>query len=384
MKIKTVCFYFVGIVAIALTSACYSSNETTSNLAAGGESSGKGGSETEANAEAVNSPPEELVPESLKGLADDIEAGKYGRIHSLLIMHKGELIFEKYGEGWRRNKKHIWHSVSKSITSVLIGMAIERGIIENVDINVCELFADDYPELKNDSEFKKQIQLKHLLTMTAGFEWDEQRIPYSDPKNSLIQMKNSNDWVRHMLDLPVDKKPGSQFLYNSGGTTLMAGIIKKQTGKSLKDFAGETLFKELDIKDFSWSGGPNDITWASSMLHLRPIDMLKIGQLLLNNGQLDGKSIVNSEWIKTSTGVHVSPPNSGIHYGYQWWRFADNQPIVKDLDKNDVYFGWGIHGQFLFVIPHLDLVVVSNAANAGKATLIWQAFTDHIFDAIKE
>ena len=138
-------------------------------------------------------------------------------------------------------------------------------------------------------------------------------------------------------------------------------------GETIEGYCGRNVVKEMGIKDLTWLGGPNDITWTSSMLHLRPIDMLKNGQLLLDGCQLDGKSVASSDSIKKSTGIQVSPPNSEVHYGYQWWHFEDSQPVVKDLEKNDLYFGWGTHGQFLLVIPHLELVEESSAAKPWES-----------------
>jgi len=198
----------------------------------------------------------------LSGLVKKIAAGKFGNINSLIIIQNDKLILENYFRGWSRNKLHECYSVTKSVTSALIGIAIRKGLIENVDLKLIDIFTE-YDELENMNEKKASITLENVLTMTVGYRWNELSVPYKNDdgswniENDIVKMHiAANDFIKYVLDLPLLNNPGEKFTYNSGCSILLSGIIEKKTGQSAEKFAAENLFQPLGIKKWRWSKSP--------------------------------------------------------------------------------------------------------------------------------
>lgn len=295
-------------------------------------------------------------------IVSDIEDGVYGETHSLLVYHDGEILTENYFEPFDATQVHYQYSVTKSITSALIGIAIDQGLIQSVDQKLLDFFPE-YDDIKHLDERKKAITLKDVLTMRTGLVWDEWTHPYGDERNDTYDLIASSDMVKHMLDLPMNAAPGTRFTYNSGATMLLSGIIENVSGRSTESFAEEFLFTPLGIRDWKWEQGFNDnLTNTGWGLHLLPQDMLRIGRLFLDNGRWKERQVVSKEWIEEST------QNYGNRYGYQWWHYGPDSTYSAR--------GWG--GQFIFVNTERNLVLVTTAGNFQDSNGAGQRLAERI------
>ena len=278
--------------------------------------------------------------------------------HSFLVLRNGYLVVEEYYQTdnhiYSKDCKHYIYSCTKSITSLLVGIAIEQGYIDSVHQTVLSFFPDR--NISNVDTRKETMTLEHLLTMTSGMNWVEWNTHQSDPKNSVNQMMyRSSDWVQYVLDRPMDFDPGEVFNYNSGGSHLLSAIIQKATGRTSLSFAQEYLFDPLNITldDIVWHHDPSGIVSGHTGLYITPQDMAKIGYLYLKNGTwpFNGEQIVSAEWIAKATRYN---PHFGSNdlYGYQVWFTSFTDCDIKS------YFAWGYNTQKIYIIPELDLVVV--------------------------
>ncbi len=272
------------------------------------------------------------------------------RIDSLLIVRNGHLVFEEYPSATYDNEsRHIIHSCTKSYTSALVGIALHEGYIESIDSKLVDLLPNR--TIANLDGRKQAITLEHLLTMTSGLQWDEWTEPYESHLNSLNQVWAASDSVQHILDLPMAYDPGEVWTYNSGGSHLLGAIVAESTGTSLFAYATEKMFTPLGISSSSiiWPWDSQGRNWGHGGAEMVPRDMAKFGYLYLNNGTWDGEQIVPSEWVQQSaTTQHRFNDYSG--YSYQWWTYP--------TDTVNVYTAVGFAGQYIFVIPDLDMVVV--------------------------
>ena len=300
-----------------------------------------------------------------------IRNGTYPNIHSLHIVRNDKLVYENYWQGkdesWgddlgiRIHDKESLHdirSISKSVVSACVGIAIQQGKIKGIDQKVFDFF----PEYKKlDTGLISSLTIKHLLTMSSGLVWNEE-VPYDNPENSEIRMIRSSNPVEYVLSQPLEFQPGVSWKYNGGTTQLLAAIIEKATGKKVDHFAKEYLFQPLDIKQFEWAKYPDtDQPAAASGLRLRSRDLLKFGLLYNNNGIWNGRQIIPKQWIEESFQPHVQRPDGGA-YGYQFWLWQDtinNQPIpfIACVGNGDqkIYFDKSHH-----------MVVVATAGNYNK------------------
>lgn len=288
-------------------------------------------------------------------------------VHSILIVKNGLLVFEQYFLGsdfqpsapnfkgtavnWSAEKRHNVHSVTKSVTSIIAGIAIDRGLIPNVNAKVFDFFPT-HNDLRTPDKY--EITLEHLLTMSSGLQWDETSAPYNDPANDLNQLFTVSDQVRQVLSKNLMAVPGSTFTYNGGGTNVLGEVIRKSVDARVFDFGDEHLFKPLGITDFSWAQFPSSQEYVSGDLYLRPRDMAKLGYLYLNYGVWDGQQIVSREWVEQSTKVHTHPTGS-VSYGYQWW--------IREFSSYPIFHAQGWGGQTIAVIRDLNMVVVTTGGN---------------------
>ena len=210
---------------------------------------------------------------------------------------------------------HDMRSVSKSVVSACIGIAVSQGKIKNVDQPVFDFF-EDYAQYKNEG--REKLTIKHLLTMTSGLKWNEE-VPYDNPENSEIQMIISGDGIGFVLSRELETEPGTTWKYNGGTTELLAEIVKRVSGKNIHEFAKEYLFKPIGIITSQWTVSPStNSPAAASGLRLTSIDMLKFGILYHHEGQWGGEQIVPKEWVGESLKSHINRPDGG-GYGYQFW-----------------------------------------------------------------
>jgi CubicO group peptidase (beta-lactamase class C family) len=247
-------------------------------------------------------------------------------------------------------------SVTKSVTSALIGIAIGRGEISGVEIPVID-YLEGY-ELGEINDWKRSMTLEDLLTMRAGIQWDESTVPYTDPANSCAAMEGSEDWVQYVVDQPMAHEPGTVFRYNSGASHLLSLIIKKSTGKYVDEYAEDHLFGPLGIKNHYWKKTPKGFPDTEGGLYLLPRDLARVGYLYLMDGVWDGTRILLEGWVRDSVELHTRNADGGFGYGYQWWLtpWGNGQ-------SSFAYTGWGYGGQFLFVVPEHDLVAVFTGWN---------------------
>jgi len=264
-----------------------------------------------------------------------------GGIDSVTIIRNGHLVLDAYFAPFERGLKHIIHSVTKSVTSSLIGIAIDRGDIESVFQPVLDFFPDRV--IASTDQRKRAITLEHLLTMTAGSECQDS---FRHRWRGLLQMRRSTDWTQHVLDLPMREAPGQNFDYCNGVSFLLSAIIESATGMSAFDYAKQHLFAPLGITDVIWPADPQGVSVGYGEMWLKPRDMAKFGQLYLDHGRWDGRQIVSSAWVAESTGPRVDA-TLFAKYGYQWWH-----------DAGDYYAAVGFRGQYIFVVPKHNMVVV--------------------------
>ncbi len=314
-----------------------------------------------------------VSPAGLHNMEAAIENGTYPNIHSILIAHNNKIIYEKYWSGedaiWGKKLGIIAHtkdslhderSVSKSVVSACIGIAVDQGKIKSIN----EKIFDFFPEYTaQDTGLKSQITIKDLLTMTAGFQWDEDT--YGSPQNNETKMEEAQDPVGYVLSQPMAFAPGKVWRYNGGATQLLASIIQKATGKSISTFAGEYLFSPLGITRFEWTKYSADgIPAAASGLRLLPRDLLKFGLLYMNDGKWNSKQIITAGWINESFTQYFPVDTSGTGYGFQWWLWTDT--IMNKPTPIAACIGNG--GQRVFVDKLNDIVVVFNAGNYNTYT----------------
>jgi CubicO group peptidase (beta-lactamase class C family) len=303
----------------------------------------------------------------LCGLADRLQDAD--DVHSVVVARHGRLIFERYFAGYdepwghddRRYEfdatmKHDMRSVSKSVVSLLAGIAIDRGLIQGVDAPVLQFF----PELASAApEGWMAIRLRDVLTMSSGISWDENR-PWNDPKNDEPHLGSETDPMRYVLSKPIAAPPGTQWNYNGGGVDLLGAIIARQSKQPLDVFAREALFAPLGITDFEWQTYQNGRISAAAGLRLRPRDATKIGQLMLNKGAWQGAQIVPADWIEQSTRLRFQAIGyfGGLFfYGRFWWlgRTLSGEREVPWISA------MGQGGQRIFIVPSLDLVVTTTS-----------------------
>jgi CubicO group peptidase (beta-lactamase class C family) len=338
-----------------------------------------------------------MAEEPVAALLKKLNEQHGGSINSLLIVKDGLLVLESYYPGdditiddgltftrkqFDRDTLHCQASVSKSVTSMLFGIASDQGLIFDLNEEVFSSFPE-YSDLGGGE--KSQLTLVQMLNMTAGFPWDEETYAYTDDRNDLVQMYFSPDPVRFMLERPLIHPPGDTFLYGSGVTNLLGEILNRKTGIPLAEFAGESLFSPLGITDYQWLAFPEapDMAVASSLLYLRPRDMAKIGQLMLNGGSWKGRQIISAAWVKASTSESVplsqelAPVFEETGYGYQWWRGRFKN------GETDVIFAGGWGGQFIFIIPKFEMVIVLTGSNfSGNYAYVLDVVNRYLLAAI--
>ena len=312
----------------------------------------------------------------------EIADGKYGDINALLVLRNNYLVLEHYTSllYHGRDYRHSAKSITKSVTSALVGIARGQGKFPPLDSNLLELFPQ-YPEIDNLDARKRQINLEHVLSMTAGFEWDE----FSVGDTSEYKMMRSKDWIKFALDQPMSHDPGEIWVYNGGCSIMLSDILKNATGTEVVSYARKYLLDPIGMENWNWSITNKNVTNTVSGLGMSRRDMARFGVLYLNSGRWRGNQIVPEDWVTMSTSVRVLGKGDYVPYayGYHWWRLQDQEPTAAMLEVNDAYFALGVGGQFIFIVPHLHMVVVSTAANFGAdESLFLKLLRDHIFPAV--
>lgn len=263
-------------------------------------------------------------------------------IHSLLVVRNGRLVLDTTFSPYIAGTVHDLASVTKSITSTLIGIAIDKGYITSVDARVLDFFPER--RFANVDSRKRALTLRHLLTMTSGLCSD-----FSTGEAQNENVRRSNDWVQTILDAPLVSDPGTRFAYCSAASNLLSAILTRATGMSAEEFAKRHLLVPLGITTYVWPGDGHGISNGWGDCFLLPHDMAKLGYLFLNNGAWDGKQVVSTAWVREATRTHVQTGTDET-YGYKWW-------IIPSLG---LYEGRGRGGQRITILPAKNLVVVMN------------------------
>lgn len=319
----------------------------------------------------VEAPRHDIEPIPLSLDAASAAAGKLPRLRSLLVDHRGDLILEKYFNGARPQRPANIKSASKVVISALIGIAINRGLISGVDAPIGPFF----PKLlaaKTDAA-KQSITIEDLLTMRSGLE--------STSSRNYGAWVHSSNWVRHALTRELVAKPGESMDYSTGNTHLLSAILTKVSGKSTREFAQDTLAEPLGFTLAPWPRDPQGIYFGGNDMEMTPRQMLAFGKLYLAGGEANGRQIVPADWIEESVLPRTLSSRSRRLYGYGWW--------IRELAGSVTYYAWGFGGQFIFVLPDLEVVVVATSSDApgwerhGHRDALYEVVAEHVVAPIK-
>ncbi|UCF93147.1 MAG: DUF4214 domain-containing protein [Desulfobacterales bacterium] len=323
-------------------------------------------------------------------LSNLLRSGHFGNIDCLLIVRNGYLVFEEYYRGYTAETLHFLASVTKSVTSALIGMAMEEGFMDGIDEGgldqtVLELLPEYASLIKADAA-KQNLCLKHILSMSAGLMWEENTYPYSDPRNDWYSVNRSRDSIGYVLQKRAIAEPGTEFNYNSGLTLLLASIIDKNTGMPADLFAAQYLFRPLGIRNYRWSHLGDGLVNTGGGLALQPRDTAKIGYLYTSTGRWRGRPVLSESWINHSVKGRITAYDDGdfiVNYGFKWWLFPLPDASGTTLQNDEIYTAMGSRGQIIFAIPSLDMVVVINSDNEDYIEKVLSILYDHILPAVE-
>ena len=359
--------------------------------------------------EAINKPQAVASLNVLSTVIDsinlEINNGSYGLIDRFMVIQNDEILADfKYVQDYetiakkydttdhqynynhpnwhpyyKQTELHTLQSVTKSVTSILLGIALDLNEDYNVRTKVIPMFTDY--EIEALDKRKNAITIEDLLTMRSGLMWQEG--DYTDLSDDCIAMESSNEWIKYVLDKPTDTIPGTRFEYNSGASVLLGKIVRIITGKRIDKWAEEKLFEPLGITDYYWKKTPKGEIDTEGGLYLKAEDLAKLGTLFLNNGKWKNQQIVSESWVTASLSPvvpDVNPENeSKVGYGYQWWI-----PEHSNGQMN-IFAGNGYGGQFLMVTPEYNLIVVFNGWNINdkpeKST--WSVLQDRLIPILK-
>lgn len=281
----------------------------------------------------------------------------YPDLHSLLIVRNGYLVVEEYFDGWSAERLHALQSVTKSFTSALVGIAIEQGVFRGVDERVLDFYAD-VDGIEHLDDRKRVLTIEDLLTMRSGTDYHERG--GNSPHDQLNRLPRG--WDRFYLDRPMARAPGTVFQYDSGGVILLSSLLERRTGLHADAFAARYLFEPLGITEWRWFRNQEGHPHTGGGLSLRPRDMAKLGLLYLREGRWGDRQVVPASWVRTSTTRHVDlSGRREVAYGYLWWI---HRPDPDGRGRQDIYAAEGFRGQYIFVVPEHDMVVVVTAGTS--------------------
>ena len=306
-----------------------------------------------------------LSASRLQEMEDAIGAGEFKKISSILVARNGMLVYENYFDGSEATVLHDTRSATKTVTSMLIGIALDKGFLSGVDAPVIPFFPDKQP-LKNPDVRKEKITVADFLTMSSLLECDDWN---NFSRGNEERMYLIEDYIKFALDLPVRGTPpwatrpeasphGRQFSYCTAGVVTLGGVLERATKMTVPGFAKKYLFDALGIQEVAWQFTPLDMAMTGGGLRLQSRDLLKLGQLYLNNGMWNNTRIVSADWVKQSTTTQVEIDDE-TEYGYLWW--------LKSFESNDknytAFYMSGNGGNKVAVFPDLDLAVVITSTN---------------------
>ncbi|MCW8960095.1 MAG: beta-lactamase family protein [Ignavibacteriaceae bacterium] len=334
-----------------------------------------------------------MNPDRLVTLVNKIKTNSYTEVHSVVIIKNDKLVFEEYFPGhdfgytgqnyhgayidFDRDTRHNTHSATKSFTSALAGIAIDKGFIQSVDDKIFDYF-QDYSNLSDQQ--KEKITIKHLLTMSSGLEWNEWDVSVSQGNHDIVRMNSSSDPVYYVLNKPVVTEPGTAYYYNGGTVDLLGQLIRRASSLNVKSFSRTNLFEPLGITNYNWQTlYPSGITCCHGDIYITPRDMAKFGYLFLKKGMWNGTRVISEEWVNNSFQNHITPPvNWAYGYGYLWWlrRYSAGGRLYYSFNAE----GWG--GQQIIIIPTENMVVVFTGANYVNNPPNDEIMTSYILPAL--
>lgn len=338
---------------------------------------------------AVASPAEAgLDVDLLQRLAAAAEGDDFKRLTSVLLAVDGKLVFERYFESANAETFHDVRSVTKTVTSMLVGLAIDRGLLTGVEAKVFDFFPEHsvaHPDLR-----KQAITVEDLLTMSSLLECDDNN-RYS--RGNEERMYLIEDWVGFFLDLPIkgfppwvtppDKSPyGRTFSYCTAGTTTLGAVLEKATGQQVEDFAREALFEPLGIEEVRWPFSPLGLAQTGGGARMTSRDFLKLGLLYLQDGAWDGQQVISKAWVETSTATHVHAGGAN-HYGYLWWR----RDYTAGERTFPTFFMSGNGGNKVMVVPSARLVAVITSTfynSRGMHEQSERVLTDYLLASVPD
>lgn len=294
----------------------------------------------------------------LNEMFDYIKANKI-RVHSIQVLRHNKLLLDAYFYPYKLESLHEVASVTKSITSTLAGIAIDRQFIPGVSEPAFKYF----PGYSSMDALKQSVTIENLITMQSGLDCGTN---LSDPSinvdRRLAEIRECSDWITCALQIPMAVKPGEKFAYCNANCHLLSAIVQKATGKSLANFGAQELFNPLGITNFYWPVDPQGVNYGWADMQLHPYDMLKIGQLMLHKGKWGTKQLVSENWLSTATSAHVKETGGSDGYGYYWWIPGGNYP--------DVFEAVGRGGQRITVWPSNDMVIVFTGGGFNTSDLV--------------
>ena len=328
-----------------------------------------------------------------------IRCGNYKEVHSMLIFKDDKLVLEEYFEGhkwkwdganhhgelvnWDRDMLHNIHSATKSVTSALIGIAIDEGFIESVDQSIFD-YLPEHQHLKTDG--REKITIEHILTMTSGLQWREWSAPYSSSDNPAVGIwYQDKDPITYLLEKPLIDEPGTRFTYSTGNMYVLGEIIRHSSNMTIDEFSGKYLFEPLGIDSTNWPlKFENGVD--GNNLEIGARDMAKIGVTFLNNGVWNGKQLIPEEWVEKSAtsfpgnqGIDVpGEPSGELGYSYTWW----TKEYSDSGKKINMYTASGFGGQHIMVFPELNAVVVFTGGNYISNVKVFEILEKYIIPAI--
>jgi len=315
----------------------------------------------------------------LKKMQNSIDAEKLTHVHSVLISKKGELIFEKYFEGYNENVSHDNRSATKSMASAMIGIAIEDELIKDENQSIYDYLPGQYQDTKDEQ--KAKINLHHLLTMSSGID----AVDFGTDRNSVASEDNyqpTPNWTKTILDAPMINEPGKEANYGSANPYLLGAALNNIVDQPLEFYMDEKLFAPLGISNYKMFGGMTGEPYFGGGWYFTPRDMLKFGQLYLNEGEWNKQQIISKEWINKSTQKYTVLANTDEknEYGYLWWHKTYN----IDNQEFEAVEARGAGGQYICVIKELDAVIVITSGNYRNGRY-WQPekmIEDYILPAL--
>lgn len=319
------------------------------------------------------------------GLAalDAAMVSQFKTINGIVVVRHGHIAYEKYNNNYNENDAHSVASVTKSILSALVGIAIDKGYIDGIGQKVLEFFPEHSPEQKD--VVKRHITIEHLLTMTAPFNWQTRGNSFEP----IDRLRRQSDWVAYILKIMGTNGQLGRFQYCTPATHLLSAIITRATGLCAREFANQHLFRPLGMKEIpdypmktftmenvfgknvkGWVKDPQGHSTGGWGITMSPRDMAKFGLLYLREGQWDGIPVVSQSWVQSSVAPNVN------QYGFLWW--------LADIGISSMFLAAGAGGSYIYCLPKLDLIVAIASQNTGRMVDRWPILERHILPMIND